>query len=72
MVSRMGVHFDRIRSLSLSVIKDLKIVEDHRKIYNAILERNPQKAEEIIIKHLFRFQLDEKEIHRTYPQYFKK
>jgi DNA-binding GntR family transcriptional regulator len=72
MVSRMGVHFDRIRSLSLFVIKDLKIVEDHRNIYNAIKERDPQKTEEIITKHLSRFQLDEKEIHRTYPQYFKK
>lgn len=72
MVTKMGVHFDRIRRLSLFVIKDLKLVEDHRNIYMAIKERDPQKAEEIITKHLSRFQLDEKEIHRTYPQYFKK
>lgn len=72
MVSKMGDHFDRIRKLSLYVIKDLKIVADHWNIFNAVKERNPQKAEEAITKHLSRFQLDEKEIHSTYPQYFKK
>lgn len=72
MVSKMEDHFDRIRRLSLFVIKDLKIVEDHWSIYKAVKERNPQKVEEIITKHLSRFQVDEKEIHTTYPQYFKK
>ncbi|NLK27025.1 MAG: GntR family transcriptional regulator [Clostridiales bacterium] len=71
MVSKMGAHFDRIRNLSLHVVKDLKLVQDHRDIFHAIKDRDPKKAEEMIRKHLSRIQLDEKEIRKTYPQYFK-
>ena len=70
MVVNMGIHFDRIRTLALTTVKDLKIVNDHRQLLDALKERNSMKAEEIITKHLNRFQLDEQVIKEKHPEYF--
>ncbi len=71
MITNMGIHFDRIRTLALSVVKDLKIVGDHRRILMAIREKNADLAAELMDKHLSRFQLDEMLIKEHYPDYFK-
>lgn len=70
MVESMSVHFDRIRRLALSSVKDLKIVNDHRSLIEAIKNCNQNEAEAIISKHLSRFQVDEKDIRNAYPDYF--
>lgn len=70
LITNMGIHFDRIRSLALMVVKDLKIVGDHRRILMAIKDRDAELAAELMNKHLSRFQLDEVLIKQQYPEYF--
>lgn len=71
MVRSMSVHFDRVRSLSLTSVKDLKTVKDHRCIIEAIKEKNVQLAVQIIEKHISRYVVDEEAICKKYPQYIK-
>lgn len=63
-------HFDRLRTLSLYSVKEIKIVEDHRSIYEAIRSRDKQLASEITLKHLSRYKMDQSEIIDNYPEYF--
>ncbi len=69
MVSLMSMHFDRVRSLSLHSVKDLKIVSDHRAIFDAIKAKNPVAARAAFQKHMARFELDWNIISREYKQY---
>ncbi len=63
-------HFDRIRTLSLYSVKDIKIVADHKAIINAIRLNDKKLAAEFIVKHLSRYKLDQDEIMENYPEYF--
>ncbi len=63
-------HFDRIRTMSVHSVKDIKIVADHKAILNAIKTGDKQLAGEFIIKHLSRYKLDQSEIIEKYPEYF--
>lgn len=63
-------HFDRVRALSLYSVKEIKIVSDHRAILNAIRSKNKELAQELIVKHLSRYKLDQQEIVDKYPDYF--
>lgn len=72
LISKMMAHFDRVRSLSLSVIKDSKNIADHRNLLDAIKEKDIPLAREIITKHLSRYKLDEEQLKKEYPDYFKK
>ena len=36
MCQRLAIHYDRIRSLSVAAVKDHKIIEDHKKLLEAI------------------------------------
>ncbi len=67
----MMTHFDRVRRLSLSVIKDSKNISDHRSLVNAIRKKDKELARSIITKHLSRYKLDEEELKKQYPDYFK-
>ena len=69
MVSLMSMHFDRVRNLSLHSVKDLKIVSDHRAIFNAIKEKDPVAARAAFQKHMARFELDWNIICQEYKQY---
>ena len=69
MVSLMSMHFDRVRSLSLHSVKDLKIVSDHRAIFDAIKKKDPAAARAAFQKHMARFDLDWNIICREYKQY---
>lgn len=71
MVNSMSLHFDRVRSMSLNTIKDLKLVNDHRGIVKAIQERNPELAKQLMDKHLSRYKIDEEAIRKKYPDCFK-
>lgn len=65
-------HFDRIRTLSVYTVKDIKTVADHKAIVNAIRLKDKEMAAEFIIKHLSRYKLDEQDMIENYPDYFKK
>lgn len=69
MVSLMSLHFDRVRSLSLHSVKDLKIVSDHRAIFDAIKKKDPAAARAAFQKHMARFELDWNIITQEYKQY---
>lgn len=71
MVNSMSLHFDRVRSMSLNTVKDLKLVSDHREIAKAIRERNPELAKQLMEKHLSRYKIDEEVIRKNYPDCFK-
>jgi DNA-binding GntR family transcriptional regulator len=63
-------HFDRIRTLSLYSVKDIKIVADHKAIINSIKAGDKEMAVGLIVKHLSRYKLDQNEIMEKYPEYF--
>lgn len=71
MLETMIVHFDRIRSLSLSTIRDKKIVSDHRELVEAIKRKDSENAKSIVTKHLTRYKIDEEALRKEYPHYFK-
>jgi DNA-binding GntR family transcriptional regulator len=67
----MMTHFDRVRRLSLSIIKDSKNISDHRNLVEAIRQKDKETAKYIVTKHLSRYKLDEDELKKQYPDYFK-
>ena len=71
MLCGMTIHFDRVRNLALNVVKDIKIIEDHQQICEAIAMRDARKAKEIMTTHLGRVRVDEEAIRSVYPQYIK-
>lgn len=71
MIQNLAIHFDRIRNLALNGIRDLEIVEDHRKILEAIRNRDEQQARLVMELHLSRCKVDSVSIREKYPQYFK-
>jgi DNA-binding GntR family transcriptional regulator len=71
MLNAMSVHFDRVRKMSLSTVKDIKIVADHQAILKAIREKDKAAAKQHMEKHLSRYKIDEQPIREKYPEYFK-
>ena len=72
LVQYMAIHFDRVRSLALTSISDLKIVDDHRRILEAIREGDGAKARECMSIHLSRSKVDAAAIRAQFPHYFRK
>lgn len=64
------IHLDRLRSLTVITIKDIKIVEDHGAILQAIEKHDPDLAAERMTKHLNRDCTDIHEIRNAHPDYF--
>lgn len=71
MRSTMMIHFDRVRTLSVETVKDMKIVSDHRNMLEAIKSKDRLRAVELVNKHLSRYQVDENLIKEQFPEYFK-
>lgn len=71
MLCSMTIHFDRVRSLALGVVKDSKIIADHQAICECIAVHDAQRAKEIMTEHLGRVKVDEEAIRRACPQYIK-
>ena len=71
MLCGMTIHFDRVRNLALNVVKDIKIIEDHQQICEAVAMRDAARAREIMATHLGRVRVDEEAIRSVYPQYIK-
>ena len=71
MLEGMMAHFDRVRALSLSVVKDQKIISDHLAICDAIERRDAAAAQAVMTKHLSRVNVDEATIRAACPEYIK-
>ncbi|MCD7862488.1 MAG: GntR family transcriptional regulator [Lachnospiraceae bacterium] len=71
LIQNISIHFDRVRSLALFSVSDLKIVEDHEKIVEAISQKDASTAREIMKLHLNRYKVDAAQIREKYPQYLK-
>lgn len=71
MVQHMAIHFDRVRSMALSEVKDMNIVEDHGRIVEALAQQNPTEAKKLLEGHLDRYRFDEAALRSQYPQYFE-
>lgn len=72
LLNGMMTHFDRVRRLSLTVVKDSKILSDHKALAEAIKLHDKQTARAVITKHLSRYELDEEALRKNYGEYFKK
>lgn len=70
MIRQISIHFDRVRSIALTTVKDIKIVQDHEDLIEALSESDTVLAKSIMEKHLNRYKFDEQVIRKTYPQYF--
>lgn len=71
LMDSISIHFDRVRSMSLSVVKDLKIVSDHTAILEAIKKGKKEQATALMEEHLSRYKIDEAMLREQYPAYFK-
>lgn len=71
MKNTMMIHYDRVRTLTLVAVKDIKIVNDHRLMLEAIKEKDAEKAAALVKKHLSRYHIEEEELREKYPEYFK-
>lgn len=70
MVKTMNIHYDRFRELRLKTSPSKPIIEEHKLILDAIINKNPERAKELVIQHLSKINTDEKEIRSKFPQYF--
>lgn len=71
LMQNISIHFDRVRSMALSSVKNLKIVQDHVDLVDAIEHRDPAAARTLMEKHLNRYKIDAAALRAEYPQYFK-
>ena len=71
MRSTVMLHFDRVRTLSVEAVRDMKIVSDHRQMLEAIIKKDKEAARALVVKHMGRYNVDEKLIREQYPQYFR-
>lgn len=71
LMQNISIHFDRVRSMALSTVKNTKIVQDHEDILQAIGRKDPKAARELMEIHLSRYKIDAADIRVAYPQYFK-
>ena len=71
LMQNISIHFDRVRSMALSSVKNLKIVQDHEEIVEAIAQKDVVRARQLMEIHLKRYRIDAAEIRKEHPQYFK-
>lgn len=70
LMNTISIHFDRVRSMALSSVKDIKIVQDHAQIADAVSLGDAPQARRLMEKHLSRYQFDAAAVRQRYPQYF--
>ena len=71
MIQNIAIHFDRVRGLALSSVRDLKVVQDHQELVEFIRQRDAKGARALMEAHLNRYRIDPAEIRELHPQYFK-
>lgn len=70
LMQNMSVHFDRLRRLTVTTVKNLKVVEDHEAILAAIRARDKAMAQDSMTVHLTRYKTDQTIIHEQYRHLF--
>ncbi|MGM9536707.1 MAG: GntR family transcriptional regulator [Candidatus Onthomonas sp.] len=70
-ISGLTVHFDRVRSMSLYVVKPDQLLIDHKAIIYALLSHDQDLVSETVEAHLCRYRIDKAAIQQQYPSYFK-
>ena len=72
MMTSFTVHFDRVRNMSLTAVKNNHNIADHRAIYEALLSGDTERAHDVLSDHLSRYKVDETALRTSYPEsYFK-
>lgn len=71
LMDNIAIHFDRVRNLSLSLTRDLKIVQDHENLTIAIGNHDVEQAKRLMERHLNRYKVDRILIQEKYPRYIK-
>ena len=71
LIQNIAIHFDRVRGMALSSVKDLKVVQDHQDLVDLICRKDAKGAQELMTLHLNRYKIDLPTIRAAYPQYFK-
>lgn len=70
LMNTISIHFDRVRSMALSSVKDIKIVQDHAQLVDAIALGDAPRACQLMEVHLSRYKFDAEAVRAQYPQYF--
>jgi len=60
-VEDMNIHFDRIRHVGYIMHRDLHLVDDHRRIFEAVKRGDPEEAKACLVEHLVRYQTEKEE-----------
>ena len=68
---KLQAHSDRVRNLSLSIVADEAIIEEHAGIVDCIRIGDAPLARSRLKLHLERYQIDAAAIRTAFPQYFK-
>jgi DNA-binding GntR family transcriptional regulator len=68
-IKKMNYNFDRLRILRLSSSPWDEIIDEHRKLLQLIIEKNPTEVDKAVDKHLAGILID-KDVVRN-PEYFK-
>lgn len=71
LMKSLTVHFDRVRSLEVTAVKEHLWIGDHRKIYEAVAAHDAEQAKALMEMHLNRYKVDEAVLREQYPQYFQ-
>lgn len=71
LMRNITIHFDRVRSMALSTVKNGKIVQDHEDIMQAVIQKDSKAARALMDAHLNHYKIDMAAIRAAYPQYFK-
>lgn len=70
LMKSFSIHYDRLRNITVIAVKNLKVVQDHRELVEAIEQNKPDVAAQIMDKHLSRYKFDAEQIKKEYPSYF--
>lgn len=71
LMNSMTIHLDRVRAMHLIAAKELKSVEEHHRIFEAVIRRDAETAKKWMRGHIGHYQQDEKIIRDKYPQYIR-
>ena len=70
-ISGLTVHFDRVRSMALYVVKPDQLLVDHKALVYALLSHDLELVAETVEAHLSRYKIDKAAIRQQYAGYFK-
>lgn len=69
-IRQQMVHADRLRSLTIKLIQNEIVTNDHENIFYALKRRDAELAKMVMTRHLTRYEDEKSEVYRNYPDYF--